>query len=66
MAKRLGRNRKVYKWQKEHIFGENAAINGVHGPAYMLRNQRQYTSKDKSPGSVPSAPPPKAGKQSRL
>jgi hypothetical protein len=27
---------------KEHIYGENAAINGVHGPAYMLRNQSDY------------------------
>jgi hypothetical protein len=27
---------------KEHIYGENAAINGVHGPAYMLRNQSMY------------------------
>lgn len=35
---RLGANREVYGKMKEHIFGENAAINGAHGPAYMLRN----------------------------
>ena len=35
---RLGENREVYGKMKEHLYGENAAINGVHGPAYMLRN----------------------------
>jgi len=39
---RLGANREVFGWMKEHIYGENAAINGVHGPAYMLRNQSMY------------------------
>lgn len=34
----LGANRKNYKAQKESMYGENAAINAVHGPAYMLRN----------------------------
>ncbi|MBC8187377.1 MAG: enoyl-CoA hydratase/isomerase family protein [Proteobacteria bacterium] len=33
----LGANRKAYKAQKESMYGENAAINDVHGPAYLLR-----------------------------
>ncbi len=39
---RLGANREVYGRMKESIYGENAAINGVHGPAYMLRNMQLY------------------------
>jgi len=39
---RLAQNREVFGWMKEHIYGENAAINGPHGPAYMLRNQSMY------------------------
>lgn len=38
----LAKNRTSFKWMKEHIYGENASINGVHGPAYMLRNPEQY------------------------
>ncbi len=38
----LGKNRTNFKWMKEHIYGENASINDVHGPAYMLRNSDQY------------------------
>ncbi len=38
----LGANRKNYKAQKESLYGENAAINAVHGPAYMLRNSELY------------------------
>lgn len=38
----LGVNRKEFKAQKESIFGENAAINDIHGPAYMLRNSDKY------------------------
>lgn len=38
----LGANREIYGGQKERIYGENAAINGPHGPAYMLRNLDQY------------------------
>jgi enoyl-CoA hydratase/carnithine racemase len=38
----LGANREVYGGQKERIYGENAAINGPHGAAYMLRNSDQY------------------------
>ncbi|PON13269.1 enoyl-CoA hydratase, partial [Candidatus Entotheonella serta] len=38
----LGANRKVYGAQKESLYGENAAINNAHGPAYMLRHSAQY------------------------
>ena len=38
----LAADRKVYGGQKERIYGGNAAINGPHGPAYMLRNSDQY------------------------
>lgn len=38
----LGANRKNYKAQKESLYGESAAINAVHGPAYMLRNSDRY------------------------
>ena len=38
----LGANRENYGGQKEILYGENAAINGVHGPAYMLRNSAQF------------------------
>lgn len=39
---RLGANREVYGRMKESIYGEHAAINGAHGPAYMLRNPQLY------------------------
>lgn len=39
---RLGANRDVYARMKEHIYGENSAINGRHGPAYMLKNSSQF------------------------
>ena len=38
----LGANRKVYGKMKESIFGENAAINQVHGPAHMLKNSAAF------------------------
>jgi enoyl-CoA hydratase/carnithine racemase len=38
----LGKNREIFQSMKERIYGENAAINGVHGPAYMLRNSEKY------------------------
>ena len=53
MARRLTRNRKAFRWQKEHIYGEHAAIQGVHGPAYMLRHPEQFAF---GPGSPPTAP----------
>ncbi len=46
----LGANRAIFGWQKEHIYGENAAIAGPHGAAYLLRNSEQYPN---GPGSVP-------------
>jgi enoyl-CoA hydratase/carnithine racemase len=39
---RLGANRKVYGRMKEAIYGENAAINNIHGPAHMLKNMEQF------------------------
>jgi enoyl-CoA hydratase/carnithine racemase len=39
---RLGANRSVMGWMKEHLYGEDAAINATHGPAYMLRNMSRY------------------------
>lgn len=39
----LGANRKVYGRQKELLYGENAAINGPHGAAYMLKHLAQYS-----------------------
>jgi len=38
----LANNRAKFQWMKEHIYGENTVINGVHGPAYTLRNSGQY------------------------
>jgi hypothetical protein len=51
---KLAKNREVFGWMKEHIYGENAALNGVHGPAFMLRNQSMYP---RGPGHVPSKAP---------
>ncbi len=39
---RLGANRKVFGRMKESIYGENAAINSVHGPAYLLKHPELY------------------------
>ncbi|MFT5389856.1 MAG: enoyl-CoA hydratase/carnithine racemase [Gammaproteobacteria bacterium] len=38
----VAKNRDVTKWMKEHIYGENSAIHGAHGPAHMLRNPDDY------------------------
>jgi len=38
----LGANRQVFGAQKELLYGENAVINGLQGPAYMLRNAEQF------------------------
>ena len=38
----LAANREIYQKQKERIYGENAALNEPHGPAYMLRNSAKY------------------------
>ena len=34
----LATNRDNFQDQKERLYGENAAINESHGPAYMLKN----------------------------
>ncbi len=36
----LAANRKNYAWQKEAIYGENAALNGPHGAAHMLKSYK--------------------------
>lgn len=38
----FGANRAAYGAQKESIFGENAAISGPHGAAYMLKHSREF------------------------
>ncbi|HSG88119.1 MAG TPA: enoyl-CoA hydratase-related protein [Pseudomonadales bacterium] len=38
----LGANRELYGGQKERLYGENAVINGVHGPAHMLRHSADF------------------------
>ena len=40
----LAERRETFGWMKEQIWGEDAAINGPHGPAHMLRNMREYPS----------------------
>jgi enoyl-CoA hydratase/carnithine racemase len=35
---RLGANREIYRKMKEAVYGENAALNGPHGAAHMLKN----------------------------
>jgi enoyl-CoA hydratase/carnithine racemase len=38
----LGANRKVFGGQKETLYGENAVLNGPHGPAHMLKHSADY------------------------
>ena len=38
----LAANRDNYGGQKEALFGENAVLNGPHGPAYMLKNAADF------------------------
>ena len=38
----LAVNRDNFRWQKEALYGENAAINQVHGPAHMLKNNADF------------------------
>jgi enoyl-CoA hydratase/carnithine racemase len=38
----LGTKRELYGGQKQRLFGGNAAINGPHGPAYMLAHPDKY------------------------
>lgn len=51
---RVARSREITGWTKEHLYGKNAAINGPHGPAYMLNHSHEFAS---GPGHIPSAPP---------
>jgi enoyl-CoA hydratase/carnithine racemase len=51
----LGANREILGWQKQRIYGENAAIQGPHGAAYLLANSERYPH---APGLVPAAPSP--------
>ncbi len=39
----LAANRANYGGQKERIYGENSAIEGAHGAAYLLRNLDKYS-----------------------
>ncbi len=38
----LGANRELYAEQKERLFGENAVLDGPHGPAHMLKNAGEF------------------------
>ena len=38
----LANNRKNFGHQKEMLYRENAAINLAHGPAYMLKNSKDF------------------------
>ena len=38
----LANNRKNFGYQKEMLYGENAAINLDHGPAHMLKNSKDF------------------------
>jgi enoyl-CoA hydratase/carnithine racemase len=38
----LATNRENYGGQKEAIYGQDAVINNVHGPAYMLKNAAKF------------------------
>ena len=38
----LPTDRKNFGYQKEMLYGENAAINLNHGPAHMLKNSKEF------------------------
>ena len=38
----LASNRKNFGYQKEMLYGKNAAINEAHGPAHMLKNSKDF------------------------
>ena len=38
----LANNRKNFGYQKEMLYGENAAINLADGPAHMLKNSKDF------------------------
>ena len=48
---RVAGSREITGWTKQHLYGENATINGPHGPAYLLANPHLYAS---GPGKIPS------------
>lgn len=50
---RVAGSREITGWTKEHLYGENATINGAHGPAYLLANPHLYES---GPGKIPKKP----------
>lgn len=41
-ATELAANRDNYGGQKEALFGENAVLNGPHGPAHMLKHSADF------------------------
>ena len=40
----LAANRRNFGWQKEALYGENAALNTPHGPAHMLKNMSEFVT----------------------
>lgn len=40
----LATHRANFGWQKEAMYGENAALNGPHGAAHMLKNMSEFTT----------------------
>ena len=38
----LASNRENFGYQKEMLYGKNAAINEAHGPAHMLKNSKDF------------------------
>jgi len=38
----LAANRENFGWQKEQLYGTNAALNQPHGAAHMLKNKQDY------------------------
>ena len=38
----FGANRELYAEQKERLFGENAVLDGPHGPAHMLKHSTDF------------------------
>jgi enoyl-CoA hydratase/carnithine racemase len=50
---RVAGSREITGWTKQHLYGENATINGPHGPAYLLANPHLYEA---GPGKIPKTP----------
>ncbi len=49
---RVAGSREITGWTKEQLYGEDSAIKGPHGPAYLLSNQHLYPS---GPGKIPES-----------